>query len=153
MTLMERFWSKVDRSDVDGCWLWTGYRDKDGYGTWGITRDRCVRAHRISLGDALGRPLKAHEQSLHKCDNPPCVRPSHLYVGTPLSNAHDRDERGRHAPQSGESNPSAKLSIHQVLEIRRRVSAGQTQTSLASEFGVSNTAIYCIAKRLTWSHL
>lgn len=86
-----------------GCWLWTRAVNKDGYGltSWNGVH---IRAHRASLQIKLGRPLEADECACHHCDNPPCVNPDHLWVGTPGDNARDRDKKGRTAqPPRGDS--------------------------------------------------
>jgi hypothetical protein len=88
----ERFMAKVDTSaGPDGCWPWTGARDKDGYGVFGQ-----ARAQRWLLGYRLNRPLLPDELACHHCDNPPCVNPRHLYVGDYSRNQADAVERGRH---------------------------------------------------------
>lgn len=86
----ERFWAKVDRSG--DCWIWTGSRCSDGYGTFFVA-GRIVGAHRFSLelaGVTLGRL-----HALHRCDNPPCVNPAHLYAGTQRDNSRDMVARGQ----------------------------------------------------------
>jgi hypothetical protein len=89
--LEKRFWSRVEITE--GCWLWMGWRDDDGYGfIW--VNGRNERAHRVALRLILGKEIDA-ENVCHTCDNPPCVRPDHLYEGTVLSNARDREQRGR----------------------------------------------------------
>lgn len=119
MDSIERFWTKVDRSGgPDDCWPWIGGRNAAGYGQFYAHRqdaqpgDRQHRfpAHRWLLGYLRGRELEggAHgiEEACHRCDNPPCVNPAHLYVGTRRSNKAEELERGRnhyraltHCPQ------------------------------------------------------
>jgi hypothetical protein len=95
---MERFRRSVDMSSgPDGCHVWTGKGDKDGYGKFGFNN----RAHRWILGQLRGKPLESSEWALHHCDNPPCVNPAHLYVGTALENARDKLSRGRHRRIAG----------------------------------------------------
>lgn len=100
-----RFWAKVTKAEGDGCWTWNACRDRHGYGRFGI-RGATRFAHRIALADHLGRELDAVEETLHLCDNPPCVRPSHLAPGTRADNAADMASKGRgwnsaktHCPQ------------------------------------------------------
>lgn len=98
----ERFWMRVIKSD--GCWLWTSPRDKDGYGRFrldkkpGEAKGRMTRVHRFSL-ELHGVTIAANQQTLHHCDSPPCVRPSHLYAGTSLDNGRDMREK-THARRS-----------------------------------------------------
>jgi hypothetical protein len=88
---VERFWSKVSKSD--GCWLWIAYRDEKGYGAFGF-KGKVQRAHRVAYELALG-PIAPGMHVLHSCDNPSCVNPSHLRLGTHADNMRDRIERGR----------------------------------------------------------
>jgi hypothetical protein len=85
------FWDYVDRSDRNGCWPWTGPHDRRGYGRWGKKP-----AARVSLAMATGA-IPAGLLALHRCDNPPCVNPRHLYAGTQQSNVDDMYARGRQA--------------------------------------------------------
>jgi hypothetical protein len=85
-----RFDDFVDRSSGGGCWTWTGPCDRGGYGRWGKKL-----AHRLALAAAQG-PIPAGKMALHRCDNPPCVNPKHLYVGTASDNMRDALARGQH---------------------------------------------------------
>ena len=78
------FWANVDTTDPDGCWHWTGVTDQDGYGIF-----KHQRAHRIAFG-----PTDLNV--CHRCYNPPCVRPDHLFEGTHADNIHDAMQKGRH---------------------------------------------------------
>lgn len=88
---MERFWSKVEKSD--GCWTWIAGCDPQGYGTFGLD-GKVQKAHRVSYQLAIG-PIPAGAHVLHSCDNPPCVRPDHLRAGTRSDNMRDKVARGR----------------------------------------------------------
>lgn len=87
----KRFFDKVDKTD--GCWVWKGSRSSYGYGQFNIG-DVCHLAHRVSCEIHFG-PIPPGLQALHKCDNPPCVNPAHLYIGTALDNALDRVDKER----------------------------------------------------------
>lgn len=87
-----RFWSHVQKSD--GCWLWTGARDDKGYGI-GSGSSEHEWAHRYSFALAFG-PIPGELSVLHRCDNPPCVRPDHLFLGTQKDNVIDMTRKGRH---------------------------------------------------------
>lgn len=93
----DRFWSNVDRTG--DCWIWIGSRLPSGYGRIGGRG----YAHRVSWALANG-PIPAGMCILHRCDNPPCVNPSHLWIGTVADNMHDRDRKGRH--RYGPNRPS-----------------------------------------------
>jgi hypothetical protein len=96
--LAERFWEKVDRSVLDGCWPFLGARDPDGYGRVMVGRDRRDKANRVAYMLTSG-PIPDGLQVLHRCDNPPCCNPAHLFAGTPLDNMRDMIAKGRAAWQ------------------------------------------------------
>ena len=89
---------------------------------------------------------------LHRCDNPPCIRPSHLYVGTNADNMRDMIEHGRGAlrAKSGESNPSARLTADKVRLIRELAASGSTHRALGQQFGVSHQTVTKIVLRRKW---
>ena len=94
-TLIDRFWSKVDKEDGDGCWVWSGIRSgSGGYGQvrneWGAVEF----SHRVAWRLANG-PIPDGLNVCHKCDYPPCVRSDHLFLGTQLENVHDSIRKGR----------------------------------------------------------
>lgn len=143
-TLAERLWANIVKRDV-GCWEWQGACAPFGYGKlWdpGPPR-RCVGTHRLVYELCVGS-VPEGMFVLHKCDNPPCCRPDHLYVGTPKDNMDDRSKRGRQ-PQ--------KLQPSQVMEIYRRWNAGESSRKLGPEFGVSGHLARLIGKGLVWKHV
>jgi hypothetical protein len=144
-----RFWSKVDLTLVDvefACLEWKGTLE-GGYGR--LIWNRSLQlAHRISFMLAFGH-YPAELKVLHHCDNPSCVNPNHLFLGTLLDNARDRKDKGRNGLLKGERNGRAKLTRAQVDEIRQRYNIGDVSYSmLAAEYGVSSGLIsHIIAKR------
>lgn len=109
-----RFWAKVDKSEE--CWIWTGSRQYSGYGRFGGSAGHPVGAHRFAYELTYG-PIPDGLFVCHRCDNPPCVRPDHLFLGTVTDNNRDTDSKGR--TSHGEAHPSAKLSDQDVRDIRR----------------------------------
>lgn len=140
------FWGKYQW--VDGCLEWTGSRDPDGYGrVWVPSQRRHLSAHRVAWELHHGSTTL---HVLHHCDNPPCG--CHLFVGTDKMNSDDKIAKGRLVippPRYGVANNKATLTERQVIELRRRYSAGETQTALAREFGVHQTTISLIVRGLT----
>ena len=90
-----RFSEKVSPEPNTGCWLWIGALNNRGYGVINTGNDSTMYAHRLSLGLARGKPLDRGECALHRCDNPCCVNPAHLFVGTIKDNVHDMLAKGR----------------------------------------------------------
>lgn len=151
---LRRFWSKVDKSaGPDGCWLWTGSKIPKGYGTikWdGKNR----RSHRVAWIIAFG-VIPSGLFVCHKCDNPSCVNPRHLFLGTNQDNIDDRERKGRNRPPRGEKHWKHKLTKEQVSEIRRCYGyygvGGKSSLELAKIFGVDPSTIQRIAKKETWT--
>lgn len=143
------FWSFVDKTDA--CWMWNGHRNPAGYGHISV-KNRLVLAHRHAWALERG-PIPAGMFVLHHCDNPPCVRPDHLYIGTKRDNARDMHTRGRARDNRGDAHPQAKLNSTQVLKIRAALRSGESESSLAEKYGVNFRTINYIGKRRTWRHL
>lgn len=134
---------------VGECIEYTGTTDPTGYGVIQISRKR-TKAHRVSF-ELHNGPIPEGMMVRHKCDNRPCINPDHLELGGQMENMADMVERGRSLP--GERQPNAKLTDDQALEIISRLRLGETQRSLAIEYGVSHTTIYSIASNKGWKHL
>lgn len=153
-TATERFWSHV--TVQDGCWGWTGLVDNCGYGTMSIYK-KGWKAHRYSWTIHNGEiPEDGHV--LHKCDNPPCCNPEHLFLGNPKINAMDRAAKGRgnngHLKTRGSHHWNAKLNETDVLAIRSKYDPKENgPTMLAKEYNVSRPLIYLIVQRRVWSHI
>ena len=146
-----RFWSQVDKSG--DCWIWLGWRWKgEGYGHFGIKRNgkwQKMYAHRMAYLLEHGEiPERLHV--CHTCDNPPCVNPKHLWLGTFRDNIQDAVNKGR-LDNSGEANHFAKLSLEQVDEIRERHKAGEKVPALAKEYGIKFVQTYRILRGESWA--
>lgn len=155
--MIDRFWEKVKKSD--NCWEWTASKNQDGYGNFTKATNRVVKAHRLSWEIHNG-PIPKGMCVLHKCDNPPCVNPNHLFLGTKADNNVDMAAKGRHKSQihpelilKGEECSWAKLSEANVLEIRKEYSKGTSVKFLAERFEVKPITIYMILQRKRWRHL
>lgn len=146
---LKRFWSRVKRKGLDDCWTWTGAKS-NGYGYFWV-RGRLEVSHRFALELKLNRRLKEKEWSLHKCDNPSCVNPAHLFLGDRFSNVRDRDSKGRCA--RGQDHYTTHLTDLDVLEIRSRYQKGETQSKLANAFRIDGGAISHIVRGLSWKHV
>lgn len=148
---VSRFLDKILIGET--CWVWTAYRNKLGYGVVGTAGHRTALAHRVSYELFVG-PIADRLLVCHKCDNPPCVRPSHLFLGTDADNSRDRTEKGRTYVARGEDGPNAKVTEKIVLEIRRLYAAGgETTLTLAKRFRLGKSQVYNIVARRSWSHL
>lgn len=152
-TVEERFWEKVDKSG--DCWPWTGSHDPRGYGHFQPVDGKSVGAHRFAYILTFG-PIPPGLFVCHHCDNPICVNPVHLFLGSPKDNTQDSLRKGRLSPHTpgtfrGAASAKAKLTEAQVLEILRRGS--EPLKVLAREFGVTACNIWAIRHRKSWRHL
>ncbi len=154
-TLAERFWAKVDQSGgPDACWPWTGYRLPGGYGQIGEgpAGGRKLYAHRVAY-ELVNGPLPEGVLALHRCDNPPCCNPAHLFPGTNQDNTADMDRKGRrgeHHPV-GSLNGRAVLTSPAVQEIRQLHAQGIGYRRLAQMFGVGMSTIARVVRGESWT--
>ena len=144
--LAERFWSKVTKGD--GCWDWTASLNDGGYGRFGYEGRTCL-AHRVSWVLEHGGEMP-ELWVLHHCDNPRCVRPDHLFLGTDADNQRDKNEKGRGARGEGLHNILTELD---VLFIRRRYEGGDRQVDLARHFDVNPGVVNAVLSGRSWGHV
>lgn len=155
--IKERFFDKVSPEPMSGCWLWTGApSDNTKTGQYGRFRmnGKQRRAHRASWELFRGKiPEGMHV--LHRCDNPVCVNPDHLFIGTNSDNVADRVEKHRsgNKPHIGENHPMRRLSEENVRSIRSRYFMGEAGKNLSIEFGVSRSAVSEIVNFRKWRHV
>lgn len=159
-TFHHRFWSKVNKNgpiqkhvpNLGRCWVWTGSKSIGGYGQFwcGKFAGNLIYSHRASWIIRFG-VNPGPKQVLHKCDNPACVRPSHLFLGNALINHLDAVKKGRAA--LGSKHPNSKISESQVLEIISMLQNGVLQKVVASKFGISQGSVSRILYGGTWRHL
>ncbi len=189
LSTAERFWPMVDpygptqphTPELGRCWEWIGCRDKNGYGKTRDADKSHIRTHRVSWILHNG-PIPEGLWVLHRCDNPPCVRPDHLWLGTAKDNSEDMFKKGRaiirpirqppvraaqhyyrgddHFSRSrpellarGERNGSVRLTEAQVINIRARIAAGERRQPIADEHGIAITTISALVRRETWAHV
>ena len=149
-----QFWNTVTVSPT--CWLWNGCMRSDGRGvtSYGKTR-HTILAHRLAWELTYG-PIPEDMSVCHHCDNPRCVRPEHLFLGTQRDNLNDMRDKGRGAipaPRQGSKHHNAKLTESDVLAIREAHSKGERGYKIAERFGVTPTQISYIVRCKNWTHL
>lgn len=169
-SLADRFWAKVEKSD--GCWLWLASKFQHGYGSATVDGGRRENAHRVAWRLIRGSIPKGMFV-LHRCDNPACVNPDHLWLGTQTDNMRDCAAKGRTAlqlrpwraargdahgarlhPESlarGSANGNSVLSEATVLEIRRQTTVAAA--TLARRLGVPETTVRDVRSGRTWAWL
>lgn len=150
---VNRFWDNVERNG--NCWEWKGAHSKKGYGRF--RRGNILYSpHRAIVERYIG-PIPDGLFSCHKCNNPRCVRPSHLYIGTRSENMKDGIRAGTvKVPTNGGFKPghNGKITPQQVREIRNQYSKGElTQRELGNRYGLTNWAVNKITQRKTWRHV
>lgn len=160
--LAERFWEKVNkngpvpahRPELGRCWLWIAGINvpRGGYGMFALRKGVIRRSHRVAWELANG-PIPEGLWVLHRCDNPPCVRPEHLVLGTPKDNTADMTGKGRANIARGSRRGGAKLTEADVVAIRAARAEGATGAELASQYGVHRTSIYHICRGDFWKHV
>lgn len=144
----QRFWEKVQKTD--GCWLWTGAKDKDGYGLVAF-QCKTTRATRVAWIMANGS-IDPKLCVLHRCDNPSCVRIDHLFLGSHLDNHRDMDAKGRRYDERGEKNHRSALTRDDVLMIRR-LDDYLPREQIGRLYGITtaHTGALCTGRR--WGHV
>jgi hypothetical protein len=153
--------SMVEKSD--GCWTWTGQRGPSGYGKFAYRsagRRTHARAHRV-MWELENGPIPDSLFVCHHCDNPACVRPDHLFIGTPKDNTQDALMKGRlrtgpmpiESVRRGVDTNNVKLTEEKVLEIRSLASTGLSQSTIANRFGVKQAQVSAIVTGRSWAHV
>lgn len=158
------FKNKIKLGDGE-CWEWKASKFRDGYGQFGY-KSKNWRAHRFAYMLSYG-DFPIDLCVCHKCDNPPCVNPAHLFLGTNADNIRDRHNKGRdgkpigennwaHAhPEhfQGERNASSKLKVADILEIRKLRVDGHSFEEISIKFGIARSAVHNIVTRRRWKHV
>jgi len=145
---VNRFWSRVDKSGE--CWQWTGSKRGIGYGQFAVKinkgKYKNVATHRFVL-ELQGIEIPPGLYVCHHCDNPSCVNPDHLFIGTAQDNEDDKTQKGRQP--KGNSHHASKLCDLDVWLIRELLQT-KTQTQIANWFGITQATVSLIHLRLTW---
>lgn len=171
---LPRLMKHVEKKD-NGCWEWQGHIAQTGYGMFSIRRKNdkgktiSAGAHVVSYvlhNNLPDMPNAGRDHNLpalcvmHACDNPPCVNPAHLSLGTRRENHEDKVRKGRqivgkdHALRwRGEKHAHALVTDKQVIEIRKRRAGGESNVGLAKEFGMSQSAMSALCHGTAWAHL
>lgn len=148
-SLANTFWARCAHCAPDECWLWTGGKDRRGYGKFVYEGKRYI-ASRLGYELHYG-PISDDLWVLHRCDNPSCCNPHHLFLGTHSDNMTDMKAKGRQP--RGEQKNNAKLSAGEVHEIRRLHEEGMSLTEIARQFGIVFQNVSCIVNRKSWKHI
>ena len=133
----------------EGCWGWTGHVTEKGYARFkcdGIHTFGSIFSWMLFKGD-----IPYNHFVCHKCDNPICCNPEHLFIGKPAKNSEDMKQKKRQA--MGKNNGMSKLSEEDVRNIKKRLKEGQTSYSIAKDYKVNMSSIYCIEYGKTWKHI
>lgn len=153
MPLEERFWRFVEKLGPDDCWPWKGNRLKFGYGRIGEggSGGKSLSAHRVSFEMHYGH-IPDGKCVMHSCDNPECVNPSHLTLGTSQENTADRVRKSRSAINvvQGTENGKSVLTPDLVRYIRR---SSKSASAVGKEIGVSKSCVIGVRIGRTWSHV
>lgn len=154
--MKDRFYSAVLPPNENGCMIWIASKLMSGYGQISdyLSKPRGVLAHRYSYALHYG-PYDSSLHVLHKCDNPGCVAPEHLFLGTQSDNNLDKLKKGRAKGSSrfGESNPSSKLTEKDIQKIKKLLLQDKTKVWIGKKFGVCRQSIRNIEAKRTWSHI
>lgn len=153
MTTLDRFWAKVDASGgPDECWPWIAALDHDGYGMFRIAEGRRHHAHRAAWLLLVG-DIPDGMHVCHSCDNPACVNPLHLWLGTDAANVRDCMNKGRRVPPRGERHGNAKLTADAVGEIRAFPGPLRPDAirELTERYGISRAHVFRVRSKEQWA--
>lgn len=152
--VQKRFWDKVDKSNQEGCWEWKGAKSPKGYGSFTLSTHAVYAPHVLSLWSHLNE-APTGRFCCHKCDNPSCVRPDHLWFGTASENTQDALTKGRIVRDKGELHRDCTITEEKALEvIKARKETGKGVRDLHKMFpDVSRSTIKGIIYNQSWNHL
>ncbi len=147
--LRHRFFAAIGKKTDSGCILWSGAKNKAGYGRIGLGgyAGKGVPATRVSYEEFIG-PVAPGLYVLHHCDNPSCINPFHLFLGTQADNMADMRSKGR-----GHTTGNAKVTEEQVKEIRRLAALGFSSKQIAPQFGICDRNVRDIVAKRIWTRV
>lgn len=150
LSVQQRFDRQVKKSG--GCWLWAAATDKNGYGIFRATVAGVEhkRAHRASWALSTGQVLAAGDIICHKCDNPRCVNPEHLFVGTHLDNMRDKIAKGRARVAVGTATGHAVLTEEQARSV---LADPRPYAQIAADYGITASTVGSLKQRKSWKHI
>jgi len=149
---LDRSWfdRAIEKSKIEGdCWVFVGAQNSDGYGTISIDGKQQILS-RVAFNE-LVEPLTPGMFVCHKCDNPPCWNPDHLFQGTASDNTKDMLSKGRARPPWGERAHTSKLTESDVRRIRNMIKNGVPRQEIAAQFGVTRGCVWGISSGRNWS--
>lgn len=149
--IRQRFWKKVNIKDLFDCWEWLGYKNPDGYGIV-MRNSRKELTHRTAWILTYGN-IPENLCVCHKCDNPSCVNPAHLFIGTMQDNVNDMFSKGRQPYTKGSKGGRAILTEEQILAIRILYQAGIRQCELGRMYNIDVGHLWHIINRDIWTHI
>jgi hypothetical protein len=154
LPVAERIKAAICVNESTGCWEWMKFREHNGYGRMRVN-NKTQLCHRMSYEAFVG-PIPDGLFVCHRCDNPPCCNPEHLFVGTNSDNQRDCVSKGRWTHPvdlRGTRHPLSKLNDDKVREIRRLCKNGISQSEVGRMFGVTQGAVWLIIHRKKWAHV
>ena len=152
LSSQEYFFKQISiENHINNCWIWIGNCNKQGYGKL-TSKKKTWMSHRFSWMIYNGQ-IPPGLCILHKCDNPPCCNPDHLFIGTHKDNSKDMVIKKRNRDDRGSKHPMHKLNEQQVLKIRESIENGEQQSKLAIQYNVGPMTISNIKHRKSWKHI
>lgn len=148
-------WAKIDKRGPDECWPWQGAKTHFGYGSLRY-ENLHYYAHRVAYTASTGEAFAPKMEGCHRCDNPSCCNPQHIFMGTHLDNMRDMDAKGRRrtVAHKGEKCGASKLTESAVLAIRGEYASGSASLKgLAAKYGCGASSIGRIVRRTHWKHI
>lgn len=151
LSAKERLNKFIKVNEENQCWIWTGGKNKKGYGSLSYNGKTTI-AHRLSYELYIGQ-IPNEMLICHHCDTPSCINPGHLFLGTNLDNSNDKFSKGRNKSSPGQRNGNSKLTDDQVRSIKKKLKNGVKVSDISKQYEVSETNISYIKKEKTWSHI